>query len=154
MVKKRSCWVNIFRRLRINFLKIYNARGSSQEIALGAAIGAFWGVFPTFGLSTVLSLLLYKVLRFNFPVALAAAFISNPITSPFFLFISYKLGTLFIETDIQFDSKNWLQNFSQLGFSMLIGSTIISSITAILVYFIVKYSIEFKQKAIPHSLQL
>jgi len=59
--------------------------------------------------------------------------------------ISYKLGTLFIETNIQFDTENWLQNFSQLGYSMLIGSTIISSITAILVYFIVKYAIDLKQ---------
>jgi uncharacterized protein (DUF2062 family) len=154
MVKKRSCFVNIFRRLRINYLKIYNARGSSQEIALGADIGAFWGVFPTFGLSTVLSFLLYKVLRFNFPVALAAAFISNPITSPFFLLISYKLGTLFIETDIQFDSKNWLQNFSQLVYILLIGSTIISSITAILVHFIVKYAIDLKQKVNNQAKQL
>ena len=69
-------------------MKIYYARGSVHEIALGAAIGAFWGVFPTFGLSTILSILLYKVFRFNLPVAISAAFISNPITSPFLLMIS------------------------------------------------------------------
>jgi uncharacterized protein (DUF2062 family) len=81
-------FMHIFRKLKINFLKIYYARGSVHEIALGAAIGAFWGVFPTFGLSTILSILLYKVFRFNLPVAISAAFISNPITSPFLLMIS------------------------------------------------------------------
>ena len=61
---KRNLVINIFRKAKISFMKIYYARGSAHEIALGAAIGAFWGVFPTFGLSTILSLLLYKIFRF------------------------------------------------------------------------------------------
>ena len=81
--------INIFRKLKLNFLKIYYARGSTHEIALAAAIGAFWGVFPTFGLSTILSLLLYKIFRFNIVAAISGAFISNPLTSPFLLMISY-----------------------------------------------------------------
>lgn len=143
---KRNFIVNILRKVKINFLKIYHARGSVYEIALGAAIGAFWGVFPTFGLSTILSLLLYKVLRFNLPVAISAAFISNPLTSPFLLMISYKVGTLFINTDIQFEYETWYQNISKIGYVLFIGSTIVSTITAFLVYFIVKYAVESRRK--------
>lgn len=143
--------LNFFRTLKINFLKIYYARGSVNEIALGASIGAFWGVFPTFGLSTILSLLLFKIFRFNLPVAISAAFISNPLTSPFLLMISFKVGTFFIKTDIKFEYENWYQNISQIGYIMLIGSTIVSTIVALLVYFIVKYAVEYrrKKKSIP-----
>jgi len=106
LTKNKNFIQNIFRKVKINLLKIYYARGSAHEIALGAAIGAFWGVFPTFGLSTILSLLLYKILRFNLLVAISAAFISNPLTSPFLLLLSYKVGTYFIETDIKFEYNN------------------------------------------------
>lgn len=134
------------RKLKINFLKIYHARGSIHEIALGAAIGAFWGVFPTFGLSTILSILLYKIIRFNLVVAISAAFISNPLTSPFLLFISYKVGVLFIRTDIKFEFETWQENISKIGYVMFIGSTVVSTLTALLVYFIVKFTFEYRNK--------
>jgi uncharacterized protein (DUF2062 family) len=130
----------------MNFLKIYRARGSVHEIALGAAIGAFWGVFPTFGLSTILSLLLYKILRFNFPAALSAAFISNPLTSPFLLMISYKVGTMFIPTDIKFEYETWYQNISVIGSVLFLGATIVSTLTAFLIYFLVKYAVDNRRK--------
>lgn len=144
--KESNIIITILRKLKINFLKIYHSRGSVHEIALGAAIGAFWGVFPTFGLSTILSLLLYKVIRFNLPVSISAAFISNPLTSPFLLMISYKVGTLLIHSDIKFEYETWKENISKIGYVMLIGSTIVSTITAILVYFIVKYTIEYRRR--------
>jgi len=144
--KKRNFIINILRRLKINFLKIYHARESIHEIALGASIGAFWGVFPTLGLSTILSLLLYKIFCFNLPVAISAAFISNPFTSPFLLLISYKVGILFISTDIKFELETWQENISKIGYVMFIGSTIVSTITALLVYFIVKFTVEYRNK--------
>jgi len=149
--RKRNFIINILRKLKINFLKIYYARGSVNEIALGSAIGAFWGVFPTFGLSTVLSLLLYKVLRFNLPVAISAAFISNPLTSPFLLMISFKAGKLFIDTDVTFAYENWYQNISEIGYILFLGSTIVSTITALLVYFIIKYAVEFRRKKLAEN---
>lgn len=143
---KRSLVVNIFRKAKLNFYKIYNARGSVHEIALGAAIGAFWGVFPTFGFSTLLTLLLYKLFRFNVLVAIAAAFISNPITSPFLLLISYKVGTYFINTSIKFNIQNWKENLLQIGYTLFIGSAIVSSITAIFTYYLVKYIIQYRRR--------
>lgn len=134
--------VNIFRKAKISFLKIYYARGSAHEIALGAAIGAFWGVFPTFGLSTILSLLLYKIFRFNIVAAISGAFISNPLTSPFLLMISYRVGSYFIKTDIQFNYDNWYKNLSKIGHVIITGSTIVSLVTGLVVYYITKYAIE------------
>jgi uncharacterized protein (DUF2062 family) len=144
--KKGNFIINILRRLRINFLKIYYARGSVHEIALGAAIGAFWGVFPTFGLSTILSLLLYKIFRFNFVAAISGAFISNPLTSPFLLMLSYKVGSYFIKTDFQFNYDNWYENLPKIGYVLIIGSTIVSTITGLFVYYITKYVVNCRRK--------
>ncbi len=149
--RKRNFFINIFRKLKINFLKIYYSRGNVHEIALGAAIGSFWGVFPTFGASTVLSLLIYKVIRFNLPVAISAAFISNPLTSPFLLLLSFEVGNFFIDTNIKFEYDSWTQNITDIGYVMLIGSTIVSTITAILMYFIVKYSIALRNRKFDNS---
>jgi len=138
--------INIFRKAKISLLKIYYARGNAHEIALGAAIGAFWGVFPTFGFSTILSLLLYKIFRFNFVAAISGAFISNPLTSPFLLMLSYKVGSYFIKTDFQFNYDNWYENLPKIGYVLIIGSTIVSSITGLLVYYITKYVIDCRRK--------
>lgn len=139
---KGNIFKTILRKARINFLRVYHARGSAHEIALGAAIGAFWGVFPTFGLSTILSLLLYKFIRFNLVAAISAAFISNPITSPFLLMISYKVGSYFIKTDFQFDYDNWYKDLPKIGVVLLTGSAVVSFATGIVVYYLTRYMIE------------
>ncbi len=143
---KKNFIIAIFRKAKINFLKIYYARGSAHEIALGAAIGAFWGVFPTFGLSTILSLLLYKIFRFNLVAAISCAFISNPLTSPFLLMLSYKVGGYLIATKITFEFDNWYKNIPQIGYVLLVGSIIVSSVTSIFIYFSTKYAIEHRRK--------
>lgn len=138
--------ISIYDKCKTNILNVYNSDGSSHEIAMGAAIGAFWGVFPTFGLSTILTIVLYKFFRFNFLAAISAAFISNPLTSPFLLFISYKVGTIFISTDIVLDYDNWYKNLKDVGFIMLIGSIIVSLLTSIVIYYLTKYVIERRRR--------
>lgn len=150
---KRNFFINILRKVRINFLKIYYARGSAHEIALGAAIGAFWGVFPTFGLSTVLSLLMYKFLRFNLLAAISGAFISNPLTSPFLLLISYKVGSYFIKSNIQLDYSNWYKNMPEVGYILLIGATVVSFIAGIIVYYAIKYLVQKRTNPSQKSFQ-
>lgn len=55
---------------------------------------------------------------------------------------SYKVGSYFIKTDIQFDYDNWYKNLPQMGYVLIIGSAIVSSITGLFVYHIIKYAIE------------
>lgn len=147
--RKRNFVVNIFRRARISFGKIYYARGSAHEIALGAAIGAFWGVFPTFGLSTILSLLLYKIFRFNLVAAISGAFISNPLTSPFLLIFSYKVGGFFVKTNVAFNAENWHQNLPQIGYVLLIGSAIVSLGTGLIIYYLTRFAIKRRRHLKP-----
>lgn len=140
-------WIySLFRKIKLAVIHIYRAHGSPHEIALGAAIGAFWGVFPTFGLSTPLILILHRIAKFNVLTAFAGALVSNPVTSPFLLIFSYQIGTVFIKTSIAFSLEDWTQHLKELGIIMLIGATILSSAVAVLIYFITYYSILYRQR--------
>jgi len=77
----------------------------------------------------ILTLLLFKLFRFNLVAAFAAVFISNPTISPFLLLLSYKVG-----------------NASQIGYILVIGSAVTITLTALPVYFITKYTIEYKPR--------
>jgi uncharacterized protein len=144
--RRRNFFVNIYRKARISFLKIYYSRGSVHEIALGAGIGAFLGVFPTFGLSTIISLLLYKLFRFNLVAAISGAFISNPLTSPFLLLISFEVGTWLFPTDIQFDMDHWDRDLSQIGLVLFSGATLVSLVAGVAVYFLLRFAIERRRR--------
>jgi uncharacterized protein (DUF2062 family) len=103
---------------------------------LGAAIGTFISVFPTFGFGTPLVLLLSRFIKFNLLIAIAASIISNPFTSPFFLYLSYKMGVIITGNSIDYKLENWSSNLGKTGITLFIGSLIISGIVAVLSYFI------------------
>jgi large-conductance mechanosensitive channel len=60
--------------------------------------------------------------------------------------ISYKVGTIFIPTDIKFEYETWYKNISIIGYVLFIGATIVSTITALFIYFIVKYAVDNRRK--------
>ena len=126
----------IIRKLKIIFWKLARTNDSASEIGLGAAIGTFISVFPTFGFGTPLVLLLSRFIKFNLLIAIAASIISNPFTSPFFLYLSYKMGVIITGNSIDYKLENWSSNLGKTGITLFIGSLIISGIVAVLSYFI------------------
>ncbi|CAM3539364.1 DUF2062 domain-containing protein [Flavobacterium saliperosum] len=124
------------------FWKIANSRNSTAEIAWGAAIGTFISVFPTFGFGTPIVLVLSRLLKFNLAIAVAASVISNPFTSPFFMYLNYKVGALILNNPIAFDIDNWKENLADTGLSILIGSFLVSGFMALLAYYFSKFMVE------------
>jgi uncharacterized protein len=134
--------INLWRKAKLFFLKLARDRASVHEIALGAGIGTFISVFPTFGFGTLLVLLLYRFLKFNLVAALAMSVISNPFTSPFFMVLSFKVGSLILNTNVQFSIKTWKDNLSETGIIILWGSLLVSGVMGLLAYFITKFIVE------------
>lgn len=128
----------IFRKIKLFFLKLARARASTYEISLGAAIGTFISVFPTFGLGMPLVALLGRFIKFNVVVALAFSVISNPFTSPFFILMSYKVGSVITGSQIDLNAENWKSNLSETGLAVLLGTLIVSGVTAVLAFYISK----------------
>jgi len=124
------------------FWKIARSRNSTTEIAWGAAIGTFISVFPTFGFGTPLVLVLSRIFKFNLAIAVATSVISNPFTSPFFMFLNYKVGAMLLNNPIAFDADNWKENLADTGLSILIGSFLVSGFMALLAYYFSKFMVE------------
>lgn len=101
---RRTIRRGYFKLLRLLF---YSGE-SKHKIALGAAYGVFWGLTPTVGLQSTILILKFtfgmflsriskgkfKHLEFNFPLALALTWISNPFDAPFLYFAFYYIGAL------------------------------------------------------------
>lgn len=130
--------LKFIRKLKLFFIKLARARDSTSEIALGAGIGAFISVFPTFGLGIPLVILMNRFFKFNLISALALSVVSNPFTSPFFMITSYKVGAILLDNSIAFNLENWKENLGNTGLELLLGATIVSGISSVLAYFITK----------------
>lgn len=76
--------------------KVLALNDSPHAIALGVAIGIFFGLTPTVGLQTMFVLAMLFVTRrffyFNGAAALAATYVSNPITMLPLYYFWYRLG--------------------------------------------------------------
>lgn len=67
--------------------------GAPHAIALGAAIGTFIAFTPTLGLQLVLAAALAYLCRASAPAALAAVWITNPLTAAPIYAATYQLGS-------------------------------------------------------------
>jgi uncharacterized protein (DUF2062 family) len=126
-------------RIKIRFIKLAKEKSSINEIASGAALGAFTGVFPSFGFGFLTVLLLYRFFKFNILAAATGSLISNPLTSPLFMWLSFEIGELILHTDVRFDMHNWSSNLKEAGYSIFIGAIAVSSLCSFATYFITKF---------------
>lgn len=130
--------ISIARKLKLFVIRLSRARASTEEISWGAAIGTFISVFPTFGFGMPFVILISKFFKFNLIAALALSVVSNPFTSPFFMVLSYNIGSTITGSEIAFNTDNWKQNLSDTGITFLIGSLVVSGSLSILAFFTTK----------------
>jgi uncharacterized protein len=125
-------------RIKTRFIKLAKEKSSVNEIAAGAALGAFTGIFPSFGFGFLTVLLLYRFFKFNIFAAATGSLISNPLTSPLFMLLSFETGELLLNTDVRFDMHNWSANLKEAGYSIFIGAIAVSSLCSFATYFITR----------------
>lgn len=139
-----------------------------HDVSLGAAIGLFWALTPTFGIQIPILSLNWVVFRFfkihfYMPVAFALLWITNLITVPFFYYIFYKIGRAVCfqsgcrDVSVGIDAfrniflipegAGWLEGiidvttrlYVNFGYPLFVGGFLFGGITAILSYPIVMY---------------
>jgi len=137
--------------------KILRVNDTSEKIALSFSLGAFIGVFPTFYLGGILTLALCGLFRLNYAAGiLGSAVVMNPVTTPIFWGLSALVGSLISSRDAQFilhQAKNG-EIFKSLGDIALVylsGNLIISSLTAIVSYYLVKKLVATYRKRLHQS---
>ncbi len=133
--EKKSYW----KRVKILFKKILTTNDSPHKLAMGFAIGVFWGIMPTFGIAIIFSLPTAVLLKANKVTTILGTFVSNPFTTPFFYAFSYKMGSFIL--DLNPLPFSWdifkIENILSISKSLLVGSVISAIVTAFISYGII-----------------
>jgi len=128
------------RRLKNIFFRLILQNSTPAGIALGAAIGAFIGILPVYGLHTVLVVIAAIIVRPANKVAiLLGTNISLPPTVPFITWAGYEIGRLILWG--RFEPLHW-SDFKHITFHnvisryepLFLGSVILGVICAVVVY--------------------
>jgi len=109
--------------------------------AFAAGLFAMWIPLP---LQSLLAAVIALGLRANLLIAVALVWLSNPITTPAMLFITYVVGTWVLNIpllNLHFEpSFHWiLSKLGEIWLPLLVGSVICGIISSILGYFIVRF---------------
>jgi uncharacterized protein len=159
--KKISCTKKIFRLIKKYYLQVLRSKGSPYSIAMGMALGLFWGMalLPLYGQSLV-AIGFAWIFRANKVLAFAGTWISNPYTTPFLCPVLCYIGAKVVGIQLTFAHiqsavKDIITLFSfekafELGsnliISFLVGSTIVGIITGIIGYFITyKFIVNYRK---------
>jgi len=148
---KNRRFLDKFKRfLRYIYLKLFKAKHSPHQVALGFSIGAFVGIFPTFGVGIFLITFLAGFFRFSFPASIIGTLIANPWFGAFWAYMSYKIGKKLIHFKIEFVADNSFFSTIIKGFNLsinyIVGNLLISIAVGLVSYFIIKYLILFYRK--------
>ena len=159
--KKRSCTQKVLRRIKKKYLQILRSKGSPYSIAMGMALGIFWGMalLPLYGQSIV-AIGCAWIFRANKVLAFTGTWISNPYTTPILCPVLCYVGAKIIGIHLTFAHiqsaiKDIITMFSfdkafdlgsNLIISFLVGSFLIGTITAIIGYFLTyKYIVYYRK---------
>lgn len=129
-----------------------------HSIALGSAIGIFFGFTPLYSLKTLLSIGVAWIFRCNKIAAAIAVTLHDVLifAMPAIYWAEYKLGCAVLDRpaprrirfgDIGlYDYFNW-HVFSHLVWPALIGSLFLAIPSAIVIYFLIRMLVSRSQKA-------
>ena len=122
-----------------NLLKI---KDTPESIARGLAVGFFFGASFFWGIQIAFAVAASHFIRGNKVIAAAMTAVSNPLTSMPLYTLAYILGHFIIGGEDplpDFSTVHSIQAFLALGphffITMLVGTTIIGGVGAVILYF-------------------
>jgi len=136
---KLPYWHRYARYLYWRFIRM---RGTPEYIARGLAVGVFAGLFPIFGLQTIVGVALATLFRGHKIAAAAGTWVSNPLTYVPIYAINFQIGRWLLNSQEEFVSESILsfqqlvQHGSQFVQSLFLGCLVMGIISGILSYFI------------------
>lgn len=142
--------------------RIIRLSASPHTIAIGVSVGALASFTPFVGLHFVLAFILALIFRGNLVAAALGTFVGNPISFPFIWITTHEIGNFLISLPSTGDgplaipkhmasiiaftvSFQWTQAINEFAliwkpilYPMLIGGAILGTMTAVIIYLIVK----------------
>ncbi len=106
-------------------------------ISGGLAVGIFIALTPTIGVQMILSIMVAYFLRVNIPSAIAACWITNPLTAPVIYPLQYKLGIWLSGVPESSELSGYtgmLRHFVRYARPLWVGSLLSAVLCAAIVY--------------------
>lgn len=108
-----------------------------NRFAAGLSVGVFIGMIPV-PVQMISAALLAFMTRVNIPAAIAGTWLSNPITTPLFIYGQYKLGVFLLRPrtpDLsEKHAMDVFQTLTQAPIPLLVGASIFAVLGAIITY--------------------
>lgn len=120
------------------FKKILSLDSHPRHISLGFAVGVFISFTPFFGLHTPMAIAAAFLFRLNKLTCITGAWVNTPLTVIPVLGISYKLGRVLRglpPLEMKIKGLEW-QHLKVYAKSLLLGSSIIGFVLALISYFL------------------
>jgi len=125
-------------KLKKQFNKILSLDAHPGHIAVGFAVGVFISFTPFFGLHTPLAIAIAFLFRLNKLTCVTGAWVNTPLTVFPALAASYNLGRFLMgkpPKEVFFKGLEW-QHLQPYAKSLVLGSSIIGFVAAVIAYFI------------------
>lgn len=123
-------------------IKKYLHQLTDYEIAMGFAIGVFWGVFPTFGLGLIPAVITAYFFRASKIISFFGTWISNPLTFPLFFTLEVLITKAIIGVEV---TEEYLMSlvttweFTSVIWAFILSCVIVSFVFAVLAYFLARF---------------
>jgi uncharacterized protein (DUF2062 family) len=106
-----------------------------QRFASGIALGAFFALMPPLPFQMLGAGIIAYITRVNVPAAMTGTWISNPFTTPFIVYLQYRLGCLMMGRDpIHIAEGQFLSSLAAAPLPYLLGILPSATILALVSY--------------------
>lgn len=129
-----------------SFIKKHNIRReylsvNRKAITRGLLVGIFWAFIPMpFQMLAVV--LCTPFFKFNIPIAIAAVWLSNPVTMPFMYYIEYLTGNFILGKEalsVELSAGWFRDNIGDIFIPLYVGTLFYAITVSTLVFYIVDW---------------
>jgi hypothetical protein len=126
---------------RYIYLRLVRQNDEPERVAKGLGLGVFLGIFPTFGVGTIMAVLIATWAKWNRASAALGTFIMNPFFNPFFMSLSVVVGNLLVPPRLRITVESFSNGRLWSGFFhavpvYLLGNMLVSLFFAALAYWL------------------
>ena len=114
---------------------LFNPHHSPQLKAMSVGFGIFMGIIPIWGFQLAIAIFLAILFKLNKPLVIIAANISIPPMIPVIIFLSYKMGAIWMGANamqINFDSAVTLSSIKHNLVQYIYGSITLALVAAVI----------------------
>ena len=132
----------LYRYGRYLYWRFIRMRGTPEYIARGLAVGVFAGLFPIFGLQTIVGVALATLFQGHKIAAAAGTWVSNPLTYVPIYALNFQVGRLLLNSQEEFiaDSiisfQELMKYGSQFVAALFLGCLVMGIICGTFSYFV------------------